>query len=385
MACQPARFHDVACRVKATSFSTPVRLISGSSDKVVNFAAGDECNRFYITEGDGSDKEAGENEILEGDDNNSGNYFPWRHESQPTKRLLEKNDFSGMPNNFRARLIRRLVSCRELNISLLEAIPVPFFVHTWETELVDNFKAAFMLSVSELLSSIFQTPVKNEHGVISIDSRNKLNATTIPVEKDEYLNRMLDKNLLTKYQSVNANANKLRLKLSIRPIEATLEHIFTVSVSTESFYLLSYVYCTISCHLQLPRSHRPLLSRDIVERKPYLKGGFQKIENAFSHQSASYSEVKRMTIDLANEIGGESAYRRTVIADVTIKCIEFLQVKDDLSGTVLQGMGDECEEEEVIHVVRFEVVTQKSEDGGRVIGNWKIIDIDDLLHGNVFH
>jgi hypothetical protein len=92
-----------------------------------------------------------------------------------------------------------------------------------------------------------------------------------------------------------------------------------------------------------------------------------------------------MTIDLANEIGGESAYRRTVIADVTIKCIEFLQVKDDLSGTVLQGMGDECEEEEVIHVVRFEVVTQKSEDGGRVIGNWKIIDIDDLLHGNVFH
>lgn len=216
MACQLARFHDVACRVKATSFPTPVRLISGTSDKVVNFAAGEECNRFYITEGGGSDsdKEAGKNETLEGDDNNSGNYFPWRHESQPTTRLLEKNDFSGMPNNFRARLIRRLVSCRELNISLLEAIPVPFFVHTWETELVDNFKAAFVLALSELLSSIFQSPVKNEHGVISIDSRNKLNATTIPVENDEYLNRMLDKNLLTKYQSMNAN--KLRLKLSIR-------------------------------------------------------------------------------------------------------------------------------------------------------------------------
>jgi len=46
------------------------------------------------------------------------------------------------------------------------------------------------------------------------------------------------------------------------------------------------------------------------------------------------------------------------------------------------------EDEEVIHNIRFEVVTEKNdEDDGkkRKVGNWKIIDIDDLLDGNVFH
>jgi hypothetical protein len=63
-------------------------------------------------------------------------------------------------------------------------------------------------------------------------------------------------------------------------------------------------------------------------------------------------------------------------------------VKDAQSGTVIQGMEDEQEDEEVIHNIRFEVVTEKNdEDDGkkRKVGNWKIIDIDDLLDGNVFH
>lgn len=89
---------------------------------------------------------------------------------------------------------------------------------------------------------------------------------------------------------------------------------------------------------------------------------------------------------MANEIGDADAYTRTVIADVTIKCTEFFQVKDALTGAILQGMGDdENEEDEVIHGVRFEVVTEKGEDGGRKIGSWKIIDFDDMLDGNVFH
>ena len=91
-----------------------------------------------------------------------------------------------------------------------------------------------------------------------------------------------------------------------------------------------------------------------------------------------------MTINLANEIGEEDTSTRTVIADVVIKCTEFFQVKDALTGTIIQGMEDEREGDEVIHVVRFEVVTEK-EDGGRKIGSWKIIDFDDMLNGNVFH
>lgn len=147
---------------------------------------------------------------------------------------------------------------------------------------------------------------------------------------------------------------------------------------------MSPVVDSHNCPFQLSIT-RPLLSRDIVAKKPHLRGAFQKIEDAFTQQGASYSEVKGMTMDLVNEIGDEDAYTRTVIADVTIKCFEFFQVKDAHCNIILQGMDDDCDEREVVHMVRFEVVTKKSEDGGRIIDNWRIIDFDDLLSGNVFH
>jgi hypothetical protein len=121
--------------------------------------------------------------------------------------------------------------------------------------------------------------------------------------------------------------------------------------------------------------------------KPHLRGAYQRIEKAFSDK-ASFSEIKKMTYDLAEEIGDENASTRTVFADASIVCSEFFQVKDAQSGTVIQGMADEQEDEEVVHNIRFEVVTEKNdEDDGkkRKVGNWKIIDIDDLLDGNVFH
>jgi hypothetical protein len=68
-------------------------------------------------------------------------------------------------------------------------------------------------------------------------------------------------------------------------------------------------------------------------------------------------------------------------------------VKDVRTGEIVQGMEDDEDEEEVVHLVRFEVVTdRKKKDnnnnnntGERDIGSWKIIDVDDLLDGNVFH
>lgn len=133
-----------------------------------------------------------------------------------------------------------------------------------------------------------------------------------------------------------------------------------------------------------------MLSREIVKNKPHLRGAYQRIEKAFA-EKASFAEVKRMTYDLANEIGEENAYTRTVVADATITCSEFYQVKDARDGgIVLRGMEDGREEEEVVHNVRFEVVTERNddeaEDGNRrKVRSWKIIDIDDMLDGNVFH
>jgi hypothetical protein len=131
--------------------------------------------------------------------------------------------------------------------------------------------------------------------------------------------------------------------------------------------------------------YRPLLSWEIVENKPNLRGAYQRIEKAFA-KKASFEEVKKMTYSLANEIGEEHAFTRTVIADVTIVCAEFFQVKETRNGIVMQGMDDGREEEEVGHNVRFEVVTEKNDVEDRKlrkVGNWKIIDIDDMLNVNL--
>lgn len=165
------------------------------------------------------------------DDDASTARFPWRHESRPSARLLEYDDLSGMPNNFRGRFVRRLVSCKELNLSPWDAIPIPFFARGWEEELANNFKSAFEYALEELLSSIYRgtVPVRRDGGVISIDTseRVKASADANPIENNEYLYRMLDKRLIAKYQSIDADNH--HLKLFIGPIKNTnLELIFTV-------------------------------------------------------------------------------------------------------------------------------------------------------------
>ena len=158
-------------------------------------------------------------------------YFPWRHESRLPARLLEYDDLSGMPNNFRGRFVRRLVSCKEMNLSPWDAIPRPFFARGWEEELANNFKTAFELALEELLLSIYRgtVPVRRDRGVISIDTSKKVMASADAnlMENNEYLYRMLDKRLIAKYQSINADNH--HLKLSIGPIKkANLELIFAV-------------------------------------------------------------------------------------------------------------------------------------------------------------
>ena len=74
-------------------------------------------------------------------------YFPWRNESTLPQCLLDQDDYSGMPNNFRARFLRRLITCRELNLHPVNAMPLPFGYEEWEEELADNFSNAFELAL----------------------------------------------------------------------------------------------------------------------------------------------------------------------------------------------------------------------------------------------
>ena len=169
---------------------------------------------------------------------------------------------------------------------------------------------------------------------------------------------MMDKKLLKQYQYI-INPEEYQIKLSLRPIEAELQHIFAVPV--------------------------PGLTRDIVEQKQYLKGAIYRLHNAYDENGFDENYFDLVS-EFAKEVGHS---KRTVIAEASVKCNEFFQVKDRKTGKVVQGMEDDDDEEEVVHLVRFEVVTdeknENGEGGEREIGSWKIIDVDDLLEGNVFH
>ena len=68
----------------------------------------------------------------------SNDYFPWRHSPSLPARIENGDDFSGMPNNFRARFIRRTIAGQELNLKFWDLLPLPF-ERGWEQELAGNF------------------------------------------------------------------------------------------------------------------------------------------------------------------------------------------------------------------------------------------------------
>ncbi|KAL7459125.1 hypothetical protein ACHAWC_010840 [Mediolabrus comicus] len=317
-------------------------------------------------------------------------HFPWRHSATPLLRIQNNDDYSGMPNNVRAKFVRKLIAIREMNLSFWDALPIlpmvlPGYRHEWERELSSNFEIAFRLALEELLCTLFSDNgsdvVHNENQCISIDTSKmttrrknasadtadandettKTSSQSASIESNDYLNQMIDQTLLQKYQQLDLQ--HLQLKLTIKPIPVQLQNIFAV----------------------------PMLTREIVNQKPHLKGAYQRLEKVYK-ETKSYAEVKQKTYELAEEVGLQSA-KRTVIADVSIRCLEYFQVKDVRTGEIVQGMGDDEDEEEVVHLVRFEMVTdRKKKDnnnnnntGERDIGSWKIIDVDDLLDGNVFH
>jgi hypothetical protein len=162
----------------------------------------------------------------------AGNYFPWRHESTLPARLLARDDLSGMPNNFRARFVRRLVSCKELNLSPWYAIPIPLFARDWEVDLANNFKIAFGLALGELLRSVYRGTVpviRGDGDLLTMDTMERIAGSgggANLLENNEYLNRMLDKCLIARYQSFDSDNHRLRF--SMRPYEAKLESIFAV-------------------------------------------------------------------------------------------------------------------------------------------------------------
>eukprot|EP00985_Skeletonema_marinoi_P033321 scaffold41018_cov146-Skeletonema_marinoi.AAC.4 len=289
----------------------------------------------------------------------SAQILPWRHDPSLPERVLQHNDYSGAfnPTARDPPILRKLIAARELNISAWDVLPIPFYKHDWESDLATGFAVAFEFAVGELLGTLFRVSVNDENGVVTIDSSqgSSNSSPTTTIDNNEYLKNMMDKKLLAQFNQSIINPEDYQIKFSLRPFQAELQNIFAVPV--------------------------PGLTRDQVEEKQYLKGAIYRLHNAYDENGFDENYF-----DLVTEFAKEVGYsKRTVIAEASVKCKEFFQVKDKNTGQVIQGMEDDCEEEEVIHLARFEVVTDEAERGERVIGAWKLIDVDDLLEGNVFH
>ena len=253
--------------------STPLSLSS-------TLSSASSCYCYHRNQSTSSPKDNNSNQTST---SSSSVHFPWRHSATPLPRIQNNDDYSGMPNNVRAKFVRKLIAIREMNLSFWDALPIlpmvlPGYRHEWERELSTNFGIAFRLALEELLCTLFSNDgvVHNENHCISIDtskmSRRKNAAADLDdndettttsqsasIENNDYLNQMIDQTLLQKYQQLDLQ--HLQLKLTIKPIPdddsnapaVQLQNIFAV----------------------------PMLTREIVNQKPHLKGAYQRLEKVY--------------------------------------------------------------------------------------------------------
>ena len=331
--------------------STPLSLSS-------TLSSASSCYCYHRNQSTSSPKD-NNNQTSTSSSSSSSVHFPWRHSATPLPRIQNNDDYSGMPNNVRAKFVRKLIAIREMNLSFWDALPIlpallPGYRHEWERELSTNFGIAFRLALEELLCTLFSNltlTLSDENHCVSIDTskmKRRKNADadlddnekttktsqSASIENNDYLKQMIDQTLLQKYQQLDLQY--LQLKLTMRPIPDD-----DVSSSNAPAVQLQNIFDV------------PMLTREIVRQKPHLKGAYQRLEKVYK-ETKSYAEVKQKTYELAEEVGLQSA-KRTVIADVTIRCLEYFQVKDVRTGEIVQGMEDDEDEEEVVHLVRFDV------------------------------
>lgn len=151
---------------------------------------------------------------------------------------------------------------------------------------------------------------------------------------------MMDKKLIKQYQ---INPENLRLKFSLRPVEAELKHIFAVPVPGLTRDIGKTTLRLLLLLMSTSSKFSPLISSRIVEDNPYLRGAIYRLHTAYDENG-----FDEHYFDLLTDFAKHGPDKRTVIAEAAIKCYEFFQVKDATTGAVVQGMEDGSEEEEVV-------------------------------------
>lgn len=304
--------------------------------------------------------------------------FPWRHSPEPIKRVLEKDNLSGLPiakqnDTFFHQVMLGSMLQRDWYELLMPSV--------WKESLADDCAWAFQKGVSALLSRVFQVPIgdidKEDLGII-FDSENPRQSKTTIIEEDEskstgkgdttkemsgkdasndskeesvqeeeeLCSLMLQKKLIELYANVDPSTTDLLLCMN--PISSKLENVFSVIFTREA----------VEDDAELAEKGRSMRYASRVTRDPL--------------------EVNRMLKDLDKK--GKPIAFFTIIADVSIQCLEAFRVKEKSTGQIVTGS---TEPQEVTHLVRLEVTTNL--DGGPHLGSWRIVDWDDLLEGNVWY
>ncbi len=326
--------------------------------------------------------------------------FPWRMNAiTPLPRLENLDDLSGSPNNLRSRFQRKFMSAREMKTPLWDI----FITRGWEKELAFNCSWAFQNALAAILSKFFGVPLSS---IENNGSSVKLNLIGFPdnlarnsvseklesdeeledeiidldqddVARDAYLNAMVEENLVQYF--MKNKFNDLEGPNTATEVSSSSE---TDPEKNRAFDILFYLE-PIGSRLE-NIFFVPILTRDDVKQNESLRGGYQKIESCYRETgdvrllvAKSRELITRVQDSVSKGLKG------SIIMDISIDCLEKFYVKDRAEGKMLQGSESE---KQVTHLVRFEMQTSKGDNSrDRELGSWIVIDVDDMLNGNVWH
>ena len=182
-----------------------------------------------------------------------------------------------------------------------------------------------------------------------MDTENLSNITEwTDAESEEasmLVSQIFEKKLINLYQDVDPS--KIELLLCLKPIQYRLDHVFAIMFSRES----------------------------IAKDESLLEAG-RRIRSA-SRSARDLRAMRQMITDLDSK--GKPIELFTIIADVSINCLETFQIKDKTTGDIISGS---TEPEQVTHLARFEVIASM---GKQRLGSWRIVDLDGMLNGNVWY
>lgn len=345
-------------------------------------------------------------------------YFPWRHSPEPLPRLIPQNpeyvEEGGVIGPkvpmlpWYVRGILHAGAASHLGIPLHNIL----LFRGWEDELAGLFAFSFCQGVTGLLSNTYRipynsivsspsddTPSDDKTGIDKdtkdLDDKGQyavdFDRTIAPLnntdngdpdagspmddstkedddEDDDYPDTeyMLESKMRNLYKGAYKHGKStMQVQLRIQPIGAKLTSLFLV----------------------------PLLTREGVEQMPALRHSYRNMGEQLEKKAIElerdlsmgegFKEINQQAIKLRRKRQkSDGSVESTVVAQVSIQCLERFSVTDKVTGKVLQGDG---KENKVQHLVRFEMALSANPDGTIDIGNWQITDWDDLLDGNVFY